>query len=201
MSIQPKSMEGRSPYWGIPIARAIPAFVVGLSLAFNPNHSSQVGLYAFGAYAVVASVLLGVLSARVMVAGVTRGLFVTHAVVGLVLGAVALAFNGGGVPFFLYIVTFYAALTGFLELYSGLRSRVSANEADRLSARDWITVGGFTAVLALVFLLFPLDVVTAVGLFGGYAVMLGLYLVIGGLSLRWGHAPSNQTPLNQETAP
>ncbi|GAA0990581.1 hypothetical protein [Subtercola frigoramans] len=201
MSHQPAIVEGRSPYWGVPVARAVPAFVVGLYLAFNLNHSSQVGLFVFGAFAVTSALLVSLLSLRVMAPGVIRRLFVTQAIVGLAMGAAALVFNSGGVPFFLYIVTLYASLTGFLELYSGLRSRTAQSESERLSARDWIAVGSFTAILALVFLLLPLDIVTAVGLFGGYAVILGIFLVIGGLSLRWGHEPSNLTRLNQETTP
>ena len=57
------------------------------------------------------------------------------------------------------------------------------------AARDSIAVGGFTAVLAIVFLVFPLDAVTAVGLLGGYFVIVGVYFVIGGFSLKWAAAP------------
>ena len=39
------------------------------------------------------------------------------------------------------------------------------------------------------FLLLPPDSVTAVGLLGGYLVILGVYLVIGGFSLKWAAAP------------
>ncbi|GGF37091.1 hypothetical protein [Subtercola lobariae] len=196
MSVEQGPGEGRSPYWGVPIARAIPAFVVAAYLTFTENHSSQVGLFVFGSYAVVASVIVAVLSARYVAVPATRRLCVAQGVIGLVLGVVALVFNTGGTPFFLYIVTLFGALTGFLELYCGLRSRTTK---DHLAAKDWIAAGAFTALLALVFLVVPLDVVTAVGLFGGYAVMLGIYLVIGGLSLRWGPGPAASTSLSQET--
>jgi uncharacterized membrane protein HdeD (DUF308 family) len=151
---------------------------------------------------VVVSIFVAVLSARYVAGRVTRRLFIAQGVIGFVLGVVAFIFNAGGIPFFLYIVTLFAALTGFLELYSGLRSRSSKAAdaaADRLPAKDWIAAGAFTALLALVFLIIPLDVVTAVGLFGGYAVMLGIYLVIGGFSLRWGPSPASSTSLSQET--
>ncbi|MEF2976360.1 hypothetical protein [Subtercola sp. YIM 133946] len=224
MSVEQGPLEGRSPYWGAPIARAIPAFVVAAYLTFTENHSSQVGLFVFGAYAVVASVFVAALSARYVEVPATRRLFIAQGVIGFVFGVVALVFNSGGTPFFLYIVTLFAALTGILELYCGLRSRsarasVAAGAAlradagrqdagrrgadrvavDRLAAKDWIAVGAFTALLALVFLIIPLDVVTAVGLFGGYAVIVGIYLVIGGLSLRWGASPAASTSLSQET--
>ena len=199
MSNQPAETAGRSPYWGVPVARAIPAFVVAAYLTFTENHSSQVGLFVFGAFAVVTAVLVGPLSARFIQAKVTRNLFIAQAVVAFVIGVVALVFNAGGVPFFLYIVTLFAALTGFIELYAGLRSRNATNESERLPAKEWIAAGAFTGILALVFLIVPLDIVTAVGLFGGYAVILGIYLVIGGLSLRWGHTPTHTPALSQET--
>ncbi|TIH40886.1 hypothetical protein D4765_00290 [Subtercola vilae] len=208
MSIQQNRTQGRSPYWGVPVARAIPAFVVAAYLTFTENHSSQVSLFVFGSYAVVSGLFVAGLSARFVVERLTRRLFVLQGLIGVVLGAAALVFNTGGVPLFLYLVSLFGALTGFIELYSGLRSRNSAVVEQRLLAKDWLAAGVFTALLALVFLVIPLDVVTAIGLFGGYAVMLGLYLVIGGLSLRWGPqptrhvsgtAPRTTESLNQET--
>ena len=77
----------------------------------------------------------------------------------------------------------WAAVTGFIELYAGIRPRAHPGR------RDWIAAGGFTALLAIVFLLLPPDAVTAVGLLGGYLVILGVYLVIGGFSLKWAAAP------------
>ena len=58
------------------------------------------------------------------------------------------------------------------------------------AARDWIAVGALTALLAIVFLLLPPDAVTAVGLLGGYLVIVGVYLIIGGFSLKWAAAPA-----------
>lgn len=202
LSVEREYAPGRSPYWGVPVARAIPAFVVAAYLTFTENHSPQVGLFVFGAYAVIESLFVAVLSARFVTGRVTRRMFVAQGVVGFIIGVVALVFNAGGTPFFLYTVTLFAALTGFLELYSGVRarsSRASDSAIDKLAAKDWIAAGAFTALLALVFLIIPLDVVTAVGLFGAYAVMLGIYLVIGGLSLRWGPTPATPASLSQET--
>jgi uncharacterized membrane protein HdeD (DUF308 family) len=78
-------------------------------------------------------------------------------------------------------VSVWAALTGFCELYCGIRTRTQS-----AAARDWLLVGGLTAVLAIVFLLIPADAVLAVGLFGAYAVIVGVYLGIGAFSLKWG---------------
>ena len=176
-----------SGYWAVPVARAVVALVAAGVITFTANHSATFGLIVFGAYAVVEGLLVGILSLRTVPDRTTRRLFVAQGVIGVIAGVLALALSSSGLGLFLYLVSVWAALTGFLELYCGLRSR-----SKDPSARDWIVVGAFTAVLAIVFLLIPSDSVLAVGLFGAYAVILGVYLGIGGFSLKW--AAQHPTP-------
>ncbi|PPF60615.1 hypothetical protein C5E11_16260 [Clavibacter michiganensis] len=180
MTTQHATLEAQSPYWGVPIARAIPAIVVALVVTFTPNHSSVVGLLVFGAFALASGLLTGILTLRTVPAGTSRTLLLTQAGTSLVAGILALALQGFGLGFLLYLVSVWAAITAILELVTGLRSRGEA------PAKDWIAMGGLTGVLALVFLLLPLTDLVAVGLFGAYGAVLGIYLVIAGLSLRWG---------------
>ncbi|MBF4635917.1 hypothetical protein ITJ38_16020 [Agreia pratensis] len=180
MTTQPTRLEAQSPYWGVPIARAIPAIVVALVVTFTPNHSSSIGLLVFGTFALASGVLTGILTLRAVPAGTSRTLLLTQATTSAVAGVLALALLGLGLGFLLYLVSVWAAITAILELVTGLRSRGEA------PAKDWIAMGGFTGILALVFLLLPLTDLVAVGLFGAYGAVLGIYLVIAGLSLRWG---------------
>lgn len=174
-----------SRYWIVPVVRAIVAFVPAVLITFIPDHSPTFGLLVFGAYAAVSGLLLAVLGSRTL-AGVSRRLTLIQAIVSIVAGVVALAVHGGGLAFFLYIVSVWAAVTGFVELYSGIRSRGRSPYA-----RDWITAGALTALLALVFLLIPPHPVVSVGLLGAYFVVLGVFLIIAGLSLKW--APTDAT--------
>jgi len=129
--------------------------------------------------------------------GVVRWCFAVQGAVGVVLGAIALVSGGAGLPFLILLVSAFAVLTGFLELYSGLRSR-RRND----SARDWIFAGALTVLFAIVALVVPADYtqpftgpdgieraltasVVLVGVLGAYAAILGVYLVIAGLSLKW----------------
>jgi uncharacterized membrane protein HdeD (DUF308 family) len=193
LSTQPagadRSSALRSPYWGVPVARAIPALIVGLVLTFMPNHSSQIGLFAFGAFSLVSGVLIATLSFRVMPKSTGRSFFILQGVVMVVAGALALLLNTFPLAFLLYLVSVSSAITAMLEIYSGIRARGS-NPA----AKDWIVVGAATGILALVFLLLPLTAVVAVGIFGAYGIMLGIFLLIAGLSLRWG-TTNNSTKL------
>lgn len=180
MTTQTTRPEAQSPYWGVPVARAIPAIVVALVVAFTPNHSSLVGLLVFGTFALASGLLTGILTLRALPAGTGRTLLLTQAATSAIAGVLALALQGFGLGFLLYLVSVWAAVTAILELVTGLRARGEA------PAKDWIAMGGLTGILALVFLLLPLTDLVAVGLFGAYGAVLGIYLVIAGPSLRWG---------------
>jgi uncharacterized membrane protein HdeD (DUF308 family) len=156
--------------------------VAGIVITFNGNHSPRLGFVVLGVFAIVTGVLVAVLSWRMLADRVVRPLFVVLGAIGLLAGILALSLQATGLGMYLYLVSVWAALTGFIELYCGIRTRSKGGVA----SRDWIAVGVLTAALALVFLLIPPDAVLAVGLFGAYAVVLGVYLGIGGFSLKWG---------------
>jgi uncharacterized membrane protein HdeD (DUF308 family) len=174
-------------YWTVPVVRAVLALIPAIVITFTPDHSAEFGLITFGAFALLGGLFIAAFSWRTLADPVFRTLFLLQGVVGAVVGAVALGFHGGGLGFFLYLVSVWGAVTGFLELYSGIRLR-TRNPA----ARDWLVVGSATAVLALAFLLLPPHAVVSVGLLGAYLVMLGVFLVIAGLSLKWTTAPARQ---------
>lgn len=169
-------------YWLVPVLRAAPAIVVGLIITFSEDHGPRVGLSTFGLFALVSGAILLVGSLRAITDRVVRGVLITQAAISLVAGAAAVALMDSGIGVLLLIVTVYAALTGVLELYASLRSRGAA------PARDWLMVGAYTAVAAIVFVLIPPDSILTIGLIGSYAVVLGVFLVIAGLSLKWAAA-------------
>ena len=173
-------------YWTLPVARAIVALVPAAVITFNADHSADFGLLVFGAFALVNGLVIALLSRKTVTDVKDRRIFAIHGAVGVVAGVLALAVTAGGLGFFLYIVSVWAAVTGVLELYTGIRIRGRGQVA-----RDWLVVGAFTAVLALVFLLLPPHAVVAVGLLGAYLVIIGVYLVIAGVSLT---TPSADAP-------
>lgn len=173
-------------YWLVPVLRAIPAIVVGLIITFSEDHGPRIGLIAFGLFALVSGAILLVGSLRAVTDQVVRRMFVAQATISLIAGAAAVALWDSRIGVLLLIVTVYAALTSVLELYAGLRSRGAA------PARDWLTVGAYTAVAAIVFVLIPPDSILTIGLIGAYAVILGVFLIIAGLSLKWGTAEKGE---------
>lgn len=186
------SAPERAQYWVVPVVRGLLALVPAAVITFSQDHSPELGLLVFGAWAIVAGLVVGALSLRLVSDRGIRSLFLANAVVTVAAGLLAVTVLGG-LPFLLYLVSVWAAVTGFVELFAGLRARGRTS-----AARDWIAAGALTAVLAIVFLLLPPDSVTAVGLFGGYLVILGVYLVIGGFSLKWATAPGAATSRTEQ---
>lgn len=186
-------------FWPVQLARAVPALVVGLLITFSADHSAAFGLIVFGAFALATGLIIGWGAFR-LEGRILRAVSIGHSIVAVLTGIAAMFFNATGAGTLFMIVMTFAAVTGFLELYQGLRARGTLAEA-----RDWVTVGALTAVLAIAVLLVPADYaapwsvvdkgvtasgvltsqIVVVGIIGAYAFLIGVYLVIAGLSARW----------------
>jgi len=186
-----------STAWYLPLARAIPAVALAIVVTFSADHSARLGLITLASFTLIAGsviVTAGLLSPQ---RGTARTLAITQGVVTLATSIAAFVATGGGQAYFVFLLTGFAAITGFIELYLGLRSR--GRDA---SSRDWVFVGSLTALLALVVLLVPPGFsqpytgpdgidrelsasIVVVGILGAYWAILGVYLVIAALSLKW----------------
>jgi uncharacterized membrane protein HdeD (DUF308 family) len=188
----------RAAYWPVPIVRAILAAALAIVITFSADHSARFGLIVFGVFGIVAGLIVAATALLRLGESGVRAFFIAQGAVTAVAGALSLLVNGGGVQYLFLILTVFAAITGFLELYSGLRSRRRF-----VASGDWVTAGAFTAVVAVVFVLIPpgfsqrftgpdgvarvLDSsVVVVGVLGAYAAILAVYLLIAGLSAKWG---------------
>lgn len=197
-------MDALTP-WYVPVARAVPAIVVAVVVTFSADHSPTLGYLTFGAFAVASGGILVAAALRAAARGIDRALTLAQGLLGVIAGVVALALPAGGLPFLVFLVTAFAALTGFLELYLGMRGRRRAQ-----GAGDRLFVGGLTVLLAIVVLLVPPEYVEAftgpdgveraltasiivVGVLGAYWAILAVYLVIAGFSLKWSPAPAAAT--------
>ncbi|ANF32160.1 hypothetical protein A0130_11150 [Leifsonia xyli] len=177
---QGPSIHAHSRYWVVPAVRAVVALAAGAVITFTRDaHTATFGLVVFGVFAIVDGLATAILSWMLAGRRLTRTLFAVQGAIGVIAGVLALSLTGAGLGLFLYLVTVWAALTGFLELYNGIRER--RRDA---AARDWLTIGAITAILALVLLFIPADAVLAIGLFGAWAVVVGVFQGIGAATLR-----------------
>lgn len=171
----------RSPWLG-PVIRAIPAILVGLAITFTADHSALLGLVMLSVFGLGSTLALFATSVQFEKAeplrGLHRGLALVAGMVGAA-SAVAAATLGASLAVLLLLIGGYAVLAGALELVWGIRHRHHSP-----LARDGVIIGAGTLALAVVLALVA-DPVSAVGFFGAYAVVLGVFLVIAGLSARW----------------
>ena len=189
------------PYWFVFIIRAAPAAALAAVITFSAEHSVGLGLVLFAIFAVSSGIIVlagGVLSPH---AQVITTLAIAHGVVAILVGAAsvfgALFWPGVTIGQFIFLMVIFASITGFLELYAGVRSRRVV-----AASRDWVFLGSITAVFAVALLFIPLELrdpvrgqhgiegfltapVVTVGLLGAYCAIVAVYLVIAGLSLKW----------------
>jgi len=194
--------------WFLGLSRAIPAVVLTIVITFSADHSARLGLVAFGAYAVASGLATAIVAATRVASGTVRLIVLCQAAVALVTGGAALAVPGGGYAYFVLVLSAYAAVCGFLELYLGGRSwrQSSTRPSVRSSApssvaRDWMFVGALSVALAVTAFVIPANfnqpfsvegvsgAVTAsvalVGVFGAYLAIVGIFLAIASFSLKW----------------
>lgn len=192
-----RGVEVAATPWFVPIARAVPALVLGAVVTFSADHSAPLGLVTLGAFGTLTGIVLVGSALRLGERGIVRSVTLAQGLVSAAIGVVSLSLPAGGLPFLVFLVTTFGAITGLLELYLGIRSRGRAG-----MSRDWTFIGALTAALAVVALLIPPDFsqtftgpdgveraltasIVLVGILGAYWVIVGVYLVIGGLSLKW----------------
>lgn len=209
MSAEP----ARAPYWPVPLVRAVPAIVAGLVITFSADHTAFFGLLVFGSFAVVTGAIVLWGSFRLEIRAL-RTISTLQAAASLVAGVVALVFCTTGAGTLFLVVIAFAAVTGFLELYLGLRGR-----GRHPASREWVTLGVMTALLAIAVLIVPADYalpwsaeekgvvvsgvltsqIIVVGIVGAYAVLVGVFLIIGGLSARWAvqEKPATARPVTE----
>lgn len=168
--------------------RALPLVVAGLVITFTPDHSARVGLLALGVLAIALALLLGIPALRLPRTEPLRTLHGPLAIIAGLTGVIALLRVEAGLPFLLVIASGWAALSGAVELVWGIRHR-----GRHPLARDALVVGGATLALAVVYAIVS-DPISAVGFLGGYAVVVGVFLVIAALSLAWGTSQKEHSP-------
>lgn len=182
------------------LARAFFAALAAVMITFSPDHSAAVGLAVFSGFAIAtglawfaavwlvfpkgeraAAVLLGILA---LLAGMATGM------PGLRTDTM-----------FFVVVIAWAVLSGVVEMVAGLRARRMPH-LPRSQSRDAIFVGALSILFGIGLLAVPVQyaltytieeagqtftltgITIAVGIFGGYAAIVAVYLGIAAFSPR-----------------
>lgn len=196
------------------LARAAFAALAAIMVTFSPDHSAAVGLAIFSGFA-IATGLVFVLAAWLVHPKGERGTPVLLGMLTILAGMV----SGMGpwrttLGFFLIVIA-WALATGLVETVASWLLR----RTDSARARDGLVIGILTVVLGVALLVIPREyaldyviedaeesftltgITIAVGVFGGYAAIVAVFLGIAGFSPRRQQAVTRDvTPARSEGA-
>ncbi len=213
MAVTLDAAAQRKAYWPVPIVRAVPTAALAIWITFSADHSALLGLVSFGVFGVVTGIVEIVL-AWLRLRGTRAFPFVVaQGVITIVTGALALIAPNAGTRYLFIVLIVFAVLTGVLELYVGV-----SNRGRHVASIDWITVGAITVAAAIAIVIIPQDYsqtfhdpdgvdrtldagVIMVGVLGGYAAIVTVYLLIAGLSAKWGTQKTSVGATSTGTSP
>jgi len=203
----------------VQLARAAFAALAAVMITFSPNHSAGVGMAVFSGWAIATAIVFFVAIWLVYPAG-RRWPSVLLGIVTVIAGMVGGVTTWRTTTVFFVVVIVWAVLAGVIEASAGIRWRreaaVSGDPQARTEARDALTVGILTLLLAAGLLFVPtqyaLDfyiedagqsftltgITIGVGIFGAYAAIIAVYLGIAGFSPR--RAPAVEPPAEAAAA-
>lgn len=164
--------------WPLVVGRGTASLALGVAALLWVDVSEQALVTLFGAFAVVAGVVLLVDAVRI--AGSQRPVLAAEGVVSAVVGLVALVWPGPDLAVLVVLVGAWAVLTGILETVAALAQRGQGTGT-------YVPVlAGITAVAlgALLFIRRDLELPAVAVLVGAYAAAAGGLLIGSGLRLR-----------------
>jgi len=159
-------------WWAIGI-RGVLGILFGLIALFLPGATMLSLVLVFAAYAFVDGVFAIVSAVREAHAHERWGYLVLEGVVDIAVAAVAVLWPGITVVAFVFLVAFWAILTGILELMAAFR-------LDFIDGRGWLIFGGIVSILygALLIVAPMIGAVVLTWWLGAYALVFGVSLVV-----------------------
>ena len=160
--------------------RAVVFLAIGLFITFTQSHSAATGLFALAVFGI------GFAVANVAVTIWAKGKYLSVESLPFTVIALAVGLFAALIPqteptaqalAFVYLVAGWAVISGAMDLYlanrAGFRTR---------SGKDGLISAVLGLAIGLLFLIAPLDIVSAVGFFGAYLVISGVHLALAALT-------------------
>ncbi|SEH02469.1 Uncharacterized membrane protein HdeD, DUF308 family [Nonomuraea solani] len=169
-------MEDISRSWWLLLVRGIAAIVFGILALIWPGLTLLVLVIFFGAYALVSGVFA--LMAGFRHGARSRAWLIISGILGILAGIVAFIWPGLSSLALLFIIAFWAILTGVAEVVAGIQLR-------KVIDNEWmLIVGGVLSVIfGLLLLGWPgAGLLSLLWLIGVFAIMYGIAMIV--LSIR-----------------
>jgi uncharacterized membrane protein HdeD (DUF308 family) len=172
-SAYPRSAaRAHTPSWWVLALRGLVAILFGLAALFWPGLVLAVLIVFFGAYALVDGVLAVIAAFRSSGRGMRRPLLLIEGVIGILFGILALFWPGLTALALLYLIAFWAILSGIARIVMAIMLR-------REIENEWsIALSGvLSIILGIVLVLLP-----GAGLLA-YTWLVGLLALAVGIAL------------------
>jgi uncharacterized membrane protein HdeD (DUF308 family) len=165
-------------WWAIGIRGAL-GILFGLIALFLPGATMLSLVLVFAAYAFLDGVLGIVSAVRAARENERWGYLVLEGLVDIAAAAVAVLWPGITVVVFVFVIAFWAIVTGVLELMAAFR-------LDFIDGRGWLVFGGIVSILygALLIAAPMIGAVVLTWWLGAYALVFGVCLVMLAFKLR-----------------
>ena len=152
--------------------RAAVSLGVGLFITFSQLHNATIGLLALAIFS-LGFAITNSLGSIVWGKGLVAIEAMPLTVVSFLVGVFALMAMSGesAQTAFIGLVTVWGLVSGAFELYLARRASIKSTEG-----REFLMSAILSATLGLLFLVAPLDIVSAVGFFGAYLIVSGVQL-------------------------
>jgi uncharacterized membrane protein HdeD (DUF308 family) len=165
-------------WWAVGL-RGVLAIVFGLIALFLPGATMLSLVLVFAAYVFVDGVFAIVSAVRAARQNERWGSLMLEGIVNIAAAAVAVLWPGITVLAFVFLVAFWAILTGILEL-------VAAFRLEMRDGRGWLIFGGLVSLIygALLIVAPMIGAVVLTWWLGAYALLFGVSLVVLAFRLR-----------------
>jgi uncharacterized membrane protein HdeD (DUF308 family) len=166
--------------WRALALRGIVALIFGLVVLFWPGLVLTVLTVLFGIYALVDGAITFVPALRSSDRGAQRSLPLAEGAVGIVAGLVALLWPGMTASGLVYVIAGWAIVTGALKILTAIMLRAAVENG-------WLLAGSGALSVLFGILLVALarsDVPFLAPFIGGFAIVVGLALIVFAFRLR-----------------
>jgi uncharacterized membrane protein HdeD (DUF308 family) len=163
--------------WWTLVLRGVVAVLFGLAALFWPGKTLFVLILFFGAYTLVDGIFA-------IVGGIMdssrRWLLLIEGVLGVVAGLILLARPGLGALVLLYVIAFWAIVTGVMEILAAISLR---REIDN----EWLMIlgGGISVLFGVILAVLPgAGLLSLTWLIGAYALVFGVAFIFLGFRVK-----------------
>ena len=168
-------------YWWLMGLRGLFAVLFGVIALLRPGLTLLVLVYLFGAYAVVSGVMAVIVSLEVRRYLHRWWVLLLEGLVGITAGVVAFAWPTITALALLYLVAFWAIVTGIFEIGAAFSGWLPV-------AQEWtLALAGILSVLfgvLLIFLPAAAGILSLIWLIGVYALVFGVILIVRAFQYR-----------------